>query len=364
MLGVEIDGYVLSDGTPCISERGAAKLLGFSTFSVLQRAYSNSWPKELKPFIPKGFECTQTFAKVIANCPHKGSSIHICNAQFINTIARAYSQAYLHCKLRKNQLHIGLHCATLRDAMADTALEQIIFDACRYKPHKALVERADSNYQNALHYLQESGFKSSLPNVATKKDLVNFLRVPQSTLNSFLSKHSYQIKPIKLDRRAIQQIGCRASRMNGYELQDVVKVVFGMDTEVTIALKRRMFGELGTFAKMDSRNEIEWREILRDVFSGFELRTNYPIGQYRYYVDYFIPVFSLCLEENGYDCHQSYDTQKEQAREKIILEQYGLIRFHHKISVAKLFNAILKIVPGQIIKLYDIDTSVALNRQS
>lgn len=237
--------------------------------------YSNSWSKELKPFISGDFEYSQTIAKVTAACAHKGLTINVCQANMINTIARAYSRAYLQGKLRKNQTHIGKHCAILRDAMADAALEQIIFDACDYKPQIALTQRASSHYQNALHQLKVSGFKSSLPDVATKKDLVNFLRVPQSTLNSFLSKHSYQIKPIKLDRRAIQQAGCRASRMNGYKLHDVVKIVFGMDTEVTADLKRRMFGELGTFAKMDSRGEVEWREILREVFSGFELHTNY-----------------------------------------------------------------------------------------
>jgi hypothetical protein len=91
--------------------------LGFSTTSVLERLYSNSWPKELEAFISNDFACTQTLVKVLADCPNKNSDIHVCDSHTINTIARAYSRAYLQGKLRKNQMHIGLHCATLRDSI-------------------------------------------------------------------------------------------------------------------------------------------------------------------------------------------------------------------------------------------------------
>ena len=128
MLGIDADGYVLSDESPCLGERGAARLLGFSTHAVLDRLVSNTWPKELKPFIPKNLSWSQTLVKVTANCPNKGSKIRVYDAQSINAIARAYATAYLQGKLRKNQIHIGLHCATLRNALADVALEQIIYD--------------------------------------------------------------------------------------------------------------------------------------------------------------------------------------------------------------------------------------------
>ena len=134
ILDQEIEGYVLSDETACLSELGAALLLGFTTRATLDRIASNSWPKELVPFIPKGFEVPQTAVKVTAKSPHKGSEIRVYTAQAINIIARAYSRAYLYSKLRKNQQHIGRQCAILRDTLADAALELVIREACGFIP--------------------------------------------------------------------------------------------------------------------------------------------------------------------------------------------------------------------------------------
>ena len=63
----------------------------------------------------------------------------------------------------------------------------------------------------------------------------------------------------------------------------------------------------------------------------------------------------LCLEENGLDCHSSYDLEREKERERAIAEEYALIRFHQRISLEVLFNAILRVQPGKIIKLYDLE---------
>ena len=41
MLGIDADGYVLSDDSHCLGERGAARLLGFSTHAVLDCLVSN-----------------------------------------------------------------------------------------------------------------------------------------------------------------------------------------------------------------------------------------------------------------------------------------------------------------------------------
>lgn len=150
ILGTEIDGYVLSNGTACLGERGTARFLGFSTHSVLDRLASNLWAKELEPFIPKDFSWSQTLVKVTANCPNKGSNISVYNVKTINAIARAYSRAYLQGKLRKNQIHIGVHCATLRDAVADVGLEQMIYDSCGYKPKESFSQRVESSYLNAI----------------------------------------------------------------------------------------------------------------------------------------------------------------------------------------------------------------------
>ena len=44
--------------------------------------------------------------------------------------------------------------------------------------------------------------------------------------------------------------------MNGYHLKDVAKIAVGMDTEMGLELKRRMFGEFGNFAKAHVKDEI------------------------------------------------------------------------------------------------------------
>ncbi|NUM37400.1 MAG: hypothetical protein HUU50_22895 [Candidatus Brocadiae bacterium] len=359
ILGTEIDGYVLSNGTACLGERGTARFLGFSTHSVLDRLASNLWAKELEPFIPKDFSWSQTLVKVTANCPNKGSNISVYNVKTINAIARAYSRAYLQGKLRKNQIHIGVHCATLRDAVADVGLEQMIYDSCGYKPKESFSQRVESSYLNAIDIIQELGFTCSLPNdIATKKDILKFLKIPQSTLNSFLRKHKDEIKPIILETNLIHAISSKAHKMYGYSLDDIVKITLGMDTERGIEVKRKLFGHIGTFIKTKIKGEIEWREILSKVFEGLDLHYNYTIGNYR--VDFFIPDFfgfGLCLECNGY-CHRSYDPQEEDNREKFITERYALVRFHHKISLENLINGILKAKPKKVSTLYDIEQLV------
>jgi hypothetical protein len=74
--------------------------------------------------------------------------------------------------------------------------------------------------------------------------------------------------------------------MNGYHLDDVTKIALGMDSIVGIELKKKVFGQVGSFVKPDTKEEIQWREILSKVFEGFDLRFNYPIGPYK--VDFFV----------------------------------------------------------------------------
>jgi len=96
--------------------------------------------------------------------------------------------------------------------------------------------------------IQESGFTCSVPgNIATKQDIANFLKVSESSLSSFLYKHREEIKPTKLDIDTIRSIGSKANHMNGYHLEEVAKIAFGMDTEVGIELKKRLFGQVGGF---------------------------------------------------------------------------------------------------------------------
>jgi hypothetical protein len=72
--------------------------------------------------------------------------------------------------------------------------------------------------------LKEFGFVSSLPNIATKKDIVLFLKIPPSTLDSFLQKYKSEIKPILLDRETIKKLGSKAFRLYGYSMEDATKL--------------------------------------------------------------------------------------------------------------------------------------------
>jgi very-short-patch-repair endonuclease len=140
--------------------------------------------------------------------------------------------------------------------------------------------------------------------------------------------------------------------MNGYRLDDVTKIALGMDSVVGLELKKKVFGQVGSFVKPETSVEIQWREVLSKVFEGFDLRFNYPIGPYK--VDFFVAKLMLVLECNGY-CHRYYDDKQEQAREKRITQRYSLVRFHHKVSLETLFNGILQAKPGTVIRLYDLE---------
>jgi len=128
--------------------------------------------------------------------------------------------------------------------------------------------------------------------IAIKKDITQFLNIPESTLNSFLRKHQNDIQPIKLYLETIRSFGGKASRMNGYHLDDVSKIALGK--------------------------------------------------------------LMLVLECNGY-CHRYYDAIQEKQREKLITQKYSLVRFHHQISLETLFNGILQAKLGTMVKLYDLE---------
>ena len=176
--------------------------------------------------------------------------------------------------------------------------------------------------------------------------------MPESTLNSFLRKHKGDIEPLKLDAATIRSFGGKASRMNGYYLDDVAKIALSMDSIKGIKLKNKVFGQVGSFAKPSTSLEVQWREVLSKVFEGFDLHFNYPIGPYK--VDFFVAKLMLVLECNGY-CHRYYDDEQEQVREKLITQKYSLVRFHHKVSMETLFNGILQAKPGMMVRLYDLE---------
>jgi hypothetical protein len=166
-----------------------------------------------------------------------------------------------------------------------TALEVAIKEACGVSTH--IQQTAQQNYIDAVQLLKDSGFVCSVPNeIATKKDITQFLEVPESTLNSFLRKHQPEIQPIQLDSATIRSIGSKATRMNGYRLDDVTKIALGMDSVVGIELKKKVFGQVGSFIKPQTSVEIQWRDVLSKVFDGFDLRFNHSIGPYK--VDFLV----------------------------------------------------------------------------
>jgi len=228
--GIVCDGYVLDDATAVMSERGTADLLGMDHMT-LNRVETTWPPKTLKPFVDKGLSVETTLVKVVAkNSPHKGRKIVVYNSNIIETIIRTYVIASGHNALHKNQLHIGKRCSILVCALTRAALEASIKQACGLTTN--IQQTAQKNYIDAVKLIKDFGFTCSVgDDIAIKKDITQFLSVPESTLNSFLRKHKSDIQPIRLDSATIRSFGGKASRMNGYHLDDVTKIALG--NEVT-----------------------------------------------------------------------------------------------------------------------------------
>ncbi len=194
--GIKCDGYVLDDGTACLSKRGTADLLGMN-----QDSFQRVTPK---------------LVKVVAkNSPHKGRKIVIYSAAFIESFIRGYSLALAHRKLRANQVHIGERYVILQSSLVKTALEVAIKEACVLPVN--LRKTAQKSYTDIVKLMRKSGLKCSVSDeVVIKTDITDFLDIPLSTLNSFLGKRRNEIEPIRLDRETIRALGSKASRMNGY----------------------------------------------------------------------------------------------------------------------------------------------------
>jgi very-short-patch-repair endonuclease len=347
--GIKCDGYVLDDGIACLSERGAADLLGMKQASF-QSVTVNWPPKTLEPFIDKAQSVTVNSVKVVAkNSPHKGRNITVYDSIFIENLIRGYSLALASHSLKKTQIHIGDRCVTLACSLIRTALETAIKEACGIPTN--VQATAQKNYTDIVELMKESGLKCSVNDeIAIKTDITDFLDLKQSTLNSFLGKHRNTILPIKLDRATIRALGSKASRLNGYHVQDVGTIALGMDSVVGIGLKEKMFGSVSSLAKLDTKGEIEWQQILAEIFAGFSFYHNYQIGSYR--VDFYVKELDLILECNGYDSHANYNQTYEIEREQFF-NNYRVVRFHHQVDLKTLFNSILRAKMGTITKLYN-----------
>jgi len=348
--GIICDGYVLDNGQAVLSERGTADLLGMS-HTALQNVATTGVPKTLKPFINKDFSAATTLVEVVAeNSPHKGRNIVVYSSNVIEAIMRAYTTAVGNNVLQRNQMHIGRRCVLLLSALVQTALEVAIREACGLSPN--IQATAQKRYTDIVELMKESGLKCSVNNnIAIKTDITNFLDIPLGTLNGFLDRHKSEIKPIQLDIATIRAISPTATRMNGYNVKDVGTIAFGMDSVIGIGLKEKMFGSVSSLAKLDTKGEIEWQQVLAEVFAGFSFYHNYQIGKYR--VDFYIKELNLILECNGYNNHASYNQVEEAKREKF-LNKHRLVRFHHQIDWKTLVNGILRAKAGTIIRLDNV----------
>ena len=210
--GIQCDGYVLDDETACLSERGTADLLGMKHAS-LQSMAVNWPPKTLEPFVDKGLSMAVNSIKVTAkNSPYQGRKIIVYSVETIDMLISTYALALAHFGLKKSQIHIGTRCVVLLKALVKTALEVTIKEACGIPTN--LQKTAQKSYTDIIELMKESGLRCSVSDdMAIKTDITDFLDIPLSTLNSFLTKHRKTIKPIKLDRETIQAIGSKALRI-------------------------------------------------------------------------------------------------------------------------------------------------------
>ncbi|MFK5971556.1 MAG: DUF559 domain-containing protein [Candidatus Marithrix sp.] len=351
--GIKCDGYVLSDGTACLSERGTAELLGVDQ-RFLNRMRTNWPPKTIKPFIDKGWSMRTNLVKVVAkNSPYQGRKIVIYDSSTIESLIRYYILAFGNNKLRQNQKHIGERCAILSASLIRTALESAIKQACGLNPN--IQKIAQKSYADVVKLLKDLNFICSIEgDIATKKDIAKFTELPISTINYYLKNHTDAINTIQLDIPTIRQSGSTANRMNGYALEDVGKIVLGMDSVIGIELKKQVFGTISTLDKLDTKGEIEWQQVLAQVFENLGFQHNYQMGKYK--VDFFVKDLNLILECNGYDNHSSYDEIAEKERERSITKNYSLVRFHHKIDWKTLVNGILRTKIGDTTVLYNVQS--------
>ncbi len=345
--GIISDGYVLDDESAVMSERGTAKLLGIDQ-RRLNRVTVNWPPKTLEPFVDKTQGMRSNSIEVTANnSPYQGRNIIVYDAEFIESFIRGYALALAGGKLRPNQIHIGYRAVLLVSSLAQTTLYTAIEESCGLSPN------IQTTIKQVIWEIKELGLTCSIDGkIAIKQDITKFCGVSIGVLNGYLNKHKHDIEAIKLSRPTILEAGFNAPRMNGYCLEDVAKIVLNMKSQVGKELKQQVFGEIISFAKPETKGEIEWQKILTKVFAGFSFHHNYPVGKYR--ADFLIKELGLALECNGFDNHATYDQKKEAEREQFVNQRYSLVRFNHLINWEALANGILRAKVGEVIKLYNV----------
>ena len=240
---------MLDDDSAVMSERGVAKLLDMD-HAALIRMVTNGFPKNLKPFVDKAQSVRSNSVEVIANnSPYQGRNIVIYNIEFIESIIRGYALALADGKLRPNQIHIGYRAVLLISSLAQTTLYTAIEESCGLSPN------IQTTIKQVILIMKEHGLTCSIDGkIAVKKNITKFCGVSTGVLNGYLNQHD--IEAIKLSRPTILEAGFNATRMNGYYLEDVAKIVLNMNSQVGKELKQQVFGEVISLAKSETKGEV------------------------------------------------------------------------------------------------------------
>ena len=237
---IELIPGVKCDGTACLSERGVAKLLKMDqkTLKAMRGNFVNVSTRQ---------------------SPYYGREIVVYSTKTIQLLI--HSSAFINDGLRKNQIHIGKRAVTLLMVLVQTALESAIKQACGLNPN--IQKIAQKTYTDVVKLLKDFKFTCSIEGgIATKKDIARFTELPISTINYYLKNHTDAINTIQLDIPTIRRSGSTANRMNGYSLENVGKIVLGLDSVIGIELKKQVFGSISSLAKLDTKGEIEWQQVL------------------------------------------------------------------------------------------------------
>jgi hypothetical protein len=156
--------------------------------------------------------------KVVAeNSHHKGRKIVVYSAETIETLIFAYAMALAHRMLRENQRHIGERYVILMRSLVRAALDAAIREACGLSIN--IQKTVQQNFVDAVKLTHDLGLKCSVgDNIATKKDLIEFLGITMGKLNGHLRKRRNDITLIPLTRQQIRATGSKAANMNSYSI--------------------------------------------------------------------------------------------------------------------------------------------------
>ncbi len=200
--GIHCDGYVLSDETAVMSERGTADLLNMDHAALL-RMVTNGIAKSLEPFVDKGWSMVTKLVKVVAkNSPYKDREIVVYTSETIESLIRTYALALAHNSLRENQRHIGQRCVILQCALTRTALESAIKEACGFIPE--IQKTVQRHYQDVIFSLEKAILYNALQNAYPKREAHKYSGLMATCFKycyeDILGKEQYQ--RIKRDKQS------------------------------------------------------------------------------------------------------------------------------------------------------------------